>query len=277
VGKKDFDIPQRETYSEGSALGLKEKMLLILWEAKAIDPDNYTQETYNKFSTILTWNDDLVDNKKFFKFYHPYPDKEYLPDVTPFRDKKMLVNISMNKYSNHTNELYSARRKSITFFEQTLKDQFDLFGYGWNTPTTRLEKLFPFLTKDYQNYRGTCENKHSTLSKYKFSLCYENVEKEKGYISEKIFDCFHAKSIPIYWGAENVTEYIPKETFIDRRQFKTNRELFDFLLTIDEIRYNEYLTAIENFLKSDKYKVFLSENFAKIIIENLKLSPSPRI
>lgn len=43
---------------------------------------------------------------------------------------------------------------------------------------------------------------------------------EKGYITEKIFDCFFPGVIPIYWGAENVTDYIPQDTFIDRRNLK---------------------------------------------------------
>lgn len=252
-------------------MGLRKKMALILWEARAIDPDNYTEETYSKFETIITWNDDLVDNKKFFKFFHPYSDNGKNKPSVKFSDKKMLVNISMNKVSKYPNELYSKRRKSIGFFDKNLGDDFDLFGYNWNVPVTRKEKIFPFLVKKYKRYQGICENKHDILSKYKFSLCYENVEKEKGWVTEKIFDCFNARTVPIYWGAENITDYIPKETFIDRRDFKNDLELLLFIKSINETSYAQYIANIELFLKSENYKKFLPENFFINIKNALKL------
>ena len=41
-----------------------------------------------------------------------------------------------------------------------------------------------------------------------------------GYITEKIFDSFAAWCVPVYWGASNVTDYIPEGCFIDRRKFR---------------------------------------------------------
>ncbi len=271
LGVSNYALQMREVYKEGLSLGLRHKMVLILWEPAVIDPDNYTEELFSKFDTILTWNDDLVDNKKFFKFYHPYSGGvRPVPNIA-FNNKKMLVNISMNKYSSHPNDLYRVRRKSIKFFEKKLGSEFDLFGYNWNKPVTKCQKIFPFLIYKYKNYMGTCEDKNAVLSKYKFSLCYENIKGENGWITEKIFDCFHARTIPIYWGAENITQYIDKNTFIDRRDFKNDRELLEFLESIDENKYNMYTKAIEQFLKSDQYKVFLPENFSKTITKTLKL------
>lgn len=262
---------QREIYDECIEAGLKDKMILILWEGSSVNPNNYKQELYNKFSTILTWDDNLVDNKKFFKFYLPYPIPEYIAPIIHYNEKKFLVNISMNKSSNSSNDLYRMRKKSIKFFEKKLNDQFDLFGYYWNKAITWKEKVFPFLINKYASYRGTSPNKLQTLSRYKFSLCYENMKGSNGYLTEKIFDCFRAQTIPIYWGAENITNYVDKDTFIDRRKFKSDQELLIFLEKIDEKEYNRYLTAIGNFLNSNKYKLFLPNNFVDIIIKNLKL------
>lgn len=263
--------PLRDTYNEAIKLGLRNKMVLLLWEPEVIDKDNYTKELYDKFDTILTWNDDLVDNIKFFKYFHPHSGVEYPNPNVAFVNKKMLVNISMNKYSPHKDDLYRERRESIKFFEKKLVDQFDLFGYGWNQPVKRHGRILPFLTHKYQSYRGTCEDKHQVLSKYKFSLCYENIKNVNGWITEKIFDCFQARTIPIYWGSENINNYIPKNTFIDRRDFKNHSELLEFLESIDEKKYNKYLESIGLFLKSEAYKKFLPENFAKIIINCLKI------
>ncbi|MCC7160292.1 hypothetical protein IT399_00985 [Candidatus Nomurabacteria bacterium] len=271
INKNNQTEYTRDVYAEAIKMGLRKKMALILWEARAIDPDNYTEETYGKFDTIITWNDDLVDNKKFFKFFHPYSDKERPKPAVLFRDKKMLVNISINKISNHNDELYSERRKSISFFEKEIGEKFDLFGYNWNKPISKYEKIFPFLIKKYKSYRGECRNKHEILAQYKFSLCYENVKNENGWITEKIFDCFNARVVPIYWGAQNITKYIPKETFIDRRNFKNNKELLFFLESITEKQYDNYIKAIDSFLGSDDYKKFLPDNFFICVSKALKL------
>jgi hypothetical protein len=63
------------------------------------------------------------------------------------------------------------------------------------------------------------------LEKYKFSICYENARDTPGYITEKIFDCFFAGCVPIYWGANNITDHIPKECFIDKRDFEDYKVL----------------------------------------------------
>lgn len=248
----------RNLYRECLDKNIKNK-ILFLWESKSIAPYSYSQKVIDSFDCIFTWDDNLVDNKKFFKFYLPCLIRETVINKINFNHKKFLVNISMNKLSNSPNELYSMRRKSIKFFANKLGEQFDLFGYRWN-----LHK--------YKSYRGISENKIETLSGYKFSLCYENACGLNGYITEKIFDCFNAETVPIYWGAENITEYIDKEAFIDRRKFKSNQELLDFLKKIDENEYNKYLQAIEKFLASDKYKFFLPENFADTIINKLRLN-----
>src|SRR3989344_3852942 len=262
---------KRKLYQECLDYGLKDKAALFLWEGKSVKPYNYSKQLHDKFSTIFTWNDDLVDNKKFFKFHLPCPAGKKPASLINFNEKKFMVNISANKLSRFPNELYSTRRKSIKFFENKLGGQFDLFGPRWNKPINRKEKFFPILMPKFKNYRGISKDKIDTFSRYKFALCYENAYGLNGYVTEKIFDCFNAGTVPIYWGAENITEYVDKNAFIDRRKFKSDKELFDFLNNIGENEYNKYLTAIEKYLAGDNCKLFLSENFADTIIKTLNL------
>ena len=262
---------RRELYQECFDYGLKDKTALFLWEGKTVKPYNYTKQLHDKFSTIFTWNDDLVDNKKFFKFHLPCPAEKKPASRINFNEKKFMVNISANKLSRFPNELYNARRKSIKFFENKLGDQFDLFGPRWNRPINRKERYFPFLMPKFKNYKGISQNKAETFSHYKFALCYENAYGLNGYVTEKIFDCFNAGIVPIYWGAENITKYVDKNAFIDKREFKSDKELFDFLDNIGENEYNKYLLAIEKYLIGNNYKLFLSENFADTIIKTLNL------
>ena len=50
------------------------------------------------------------------------------------------------------------------------------------------------------------------LKQYKYSIACENVD-EKNYITEKVYDCFLSLTFPLYWGAENLHDYYPQNSF----------------------------------------------------------------
>lgn len=80
-------------------------------------------------------------------------------------------------------------------------------------------------------YRGSCENKLEVMSRYNFALCYENMPMD-GYVTEKIFDCFYSGCIPVYWGGSDISAFIPKNCFISRNEFYTERSLNDLIIGI---------------------------------------------
>ena len=86
-------------------------------------------------------------------------------------------------------------------------------------------------------YRGPCKSKYEVLCQYKFGICFENMEM-KGYITEKIFDCFYAGTIPIYFGASNIEDLIPSESYIDFRKFTSWKALYSRIngMTEDEMQ-----------------------------------------
>lgn len=262
--------PTRKLYDEAITAGLHNKLLLLIWEGKTICPLSFSKKILNKFNHILTWDDDLCDKYKFKHYSMPLEPCPVVEPI-PFVKKKFLVNISYNKYSSSSNELYSARRKSISYFDKHYPNDFDLYGPRWNIPVTLLQKIFPTLVKKYTSYRGIAENKVKTLSHYKFNICYENNSGQRGWITEKIFDSLHAKIVPIYWGATNIDQYVDADTFIDRRNFKTEENLASFLTKITEEEYQKYLDAGTLYMKSEKYKEFLPETFCNKIINALNL------
>jgi len=216
----------------------------------------------NIFGKVLTWNDDLVDNIKFFKLYYPISMSEK-PELITFPKKKLVTTIVGNKSKNYPDELYSERKKIIEFLQNELKDGFEFYGVGWNR-------------NKYPSYKGKIERKSDVLKHYKFAIAYENQCNLNGLISEKIFDCFAANTIPIYWGAENITDYVPKECFIDRRDFLSNSELFNYISKMTKKEYENKLEAVLSFLKSEKFKKFLPEHFSYIFYEVLINTPVQR-
>lgn len=235
----------------------KEKLVLFTWEPPTVQPEAHDPMIHAYFGKIFTWNDDLVDNKRYFKFFYPVL-KERIADIPSFHKKKLCTLIASCLGSKHPNELYSEREKVAQFFENK-KGEFDLYGRGWKK-------------KKFKNWKGEIPDKLSVLKNYRFSICYENMKEVKGYITEKIFDCFAAGVVPIYWGASNVTDYIPADCFIDRRHFKSNKELYTYIKRMNETEYNQYLKAAGHFLQSDKAKVFSQEHFTQTFLTIQKLS-----
>lgn len=232
------------------------KSILFLWEAEAVMPRNWNLSLHKKFDCILTWNDNYIDNKKYFKIHWPQTNEFAEISNIPFKDKKLLVNISMNKRSKHKNELYNERINTIQYFNNKHEHDFDLFGIGWNKKQSIFNKNLVFNT-----YRGSVENKWDVMPKYKFAICYENIQNISGLVTEKIFDCMRCNCVPIYWGANNIHDYVDKGAFIDRRNFKSNEDLAKFILNIKEEEYNLYLFNIKMYLMSDKFYKFSPQNF----------------
>jgi len=234
----------------------KEKAILFMWEPPTVLKKMYSRKTLRHFKRIYTWDDDLVDNKRFFKFYYPVltPMIDKLPS---FQEKKLLTFISSNKKSKHPKQLYTERESAIKFFENKYEGDFEFYGQAWKK-------------KGYKNYRGEPQDKLGTIKNYRFNICYENMGDVKGYITEKIFDSFAAGCVPIYLGATNVTDYIPKNCFIDRREFKSYEELYQFLKNMDEATYNIYIENIRQFLKSDKAQLFSLSMLHVIFLEAVR-------
>lgn len=253
----------------------RRKNILICTEPPTVNPFNYMKIIHTFFIKVYTWNDELVDNKKYFKFRLPKASIGIKTKALKFKEKKFLTLINSNKlpfypfklFSSFGRELYSERIRAIEFFEQTIADKFYLYGRGWNKPEkyNLRERIFGF--KKYSTYKGEVVDKIKLLSGFKYSLCFENLTDAKGFITEKIFDCFKAKCVPIYWGASNIEKYIPKDCFIDFRDFGNYEKLLSFLYSIEENRYNNYIENIEKLLRNEKFiSLWFEDGYAKFFL-----------
>ncbi|MCK5632135.1 hypothetical protein KAH94_00120 [bacterium] len=221
----------------------KEKRILVLWEGPVVRPNDYKKEYLNIFSKIYTWNDSFIDNEKYFKFNYTRPYFSVAPHDFSFEQKKLCTMINYNKNSKHHLSLYGQRREVIEFFENQYQDDFDLYGRGWKSC-------------GYENYKGSVDSKTECIKQYRFCFTYENARDISGYITEKLFDVMVAGSVPVYWGANNITDYVPKNCFIDRRDFEDNDQLYQYLKTMNEQEYQEYTGNIKKYLASSQALLF---------------------
>ena len=224
-------------YSVVKTTNASQRVLLIS-EPQVVNPRSYVTKFHQYFGRVATWNTTFLKNGDYYQYYYPQPLPQSISYVD-FENKKFCTMICGNKHSSEANELYSERRKFIDYFENH-DEGFDLYGIGWES-------------YGLKNYRGKTDHKLETLSQYKFSICYENMCNVGGYITEKIFDCFFAGVVPVYWGATDIQDYIPNNCYIDRREFESEEDVIDYIKNMKRDDYDAYLTAAYSFLHSDMF------------------------
>jgi hypothetical protein len=231
----------------------KIKRILYLWEPYD-HPDAVSNYIKNNYDIIFTWADDKVDGKKYHKFLYAQ-GTDFSKNILEIHKPRFCSIWSAGfKTLDNPLELYSARIKTLDYFYKMDPNKVDVYGTGWDK-------------NKYSTYKGYVSDKLDRLKEYKFCICYENMRDLKGYVSEKILHSFFARSVPLYWGSSNVTNYIPANCFIDRKMFSSEAELYSFLTSMSDEDYYTYQANIQNFLESDNYLLFSPIYFCELLLK----------
>ncbi len=88
------------------------------------------------------------------------------------------------------------------------------------------------------------EAKRELYSRYRFTISFEN-EREPLYITSKIFTPLTVGSIPIYWGAPEITELFNPRCFVNCHDFDSLEAVSDHVMAIenDPELYRQYREA----------------------------------
>jgi len=162
-----------------------------------------------------------VDRRRLGRILVPQPYDDVVEAAwqRAERANKLVVIAGLHNPRRRKPEFYSARIEAIGRLHPL--GAIDLYGRGWDRWWTRqaaTPAYWRHLHTIRTNYRGTVASKMDTLSQYRFSLCFENMPM-LGYVTEKIFDCLYAGTVPIYLGAPDIADLIPPEAYIDMRDF----------------------------------------------------------
>lgn len=255
---------------------------LYMLESSQVWPPNGVAANLSKYRKVFTWDDLLVDGKRFVKANFPNLINIHPVDGFLLRDRFCCL-IAGNKILDLHDEriLYSERINTIRWFEKHAPQDFDLYGVGWDVPTLKLDffgkvarRFWAVISKlnfyrPYPSYRGRLQHKAIALKRTRFSICYENICDIPGYITEKIFDCFFSGCVPVYWGANNIRDYIPGDCFIDRRLFPDTQALYEHLKQMPEDEFCAYQRRIAEFLQSEAASQFGAQFLAKTIVNTI--------
>lgn len=241
--------------------------------------------------------DRLTRTPTRFEVMH-FPVSQRIP-LTPLKwvDKKYLTIINSNKRvfrTDHTNlkasihsvlsqirfelqkiqdpwirskEIYKDRIELIKYFSK-YKD-FELFGVGWQNRIHGYSRAHHEAAKLAFKGGVGYENKHTVMSQFKFNICFENCS-FPGYVTEKIFDSFLSGSIPVYFGAPDILDFVPDNTFIDYRKLASPEALDEYLKSISEQEAVKMIAEAKTFLESKDFDKYYLKNFISNTLDKIE-------
>lgn len=194
-----------------------------------------------------------VDQSRLHKLYWPQPYKDILEPYWNNTDRQnRIVVINGNHIPrSFKKELYSKRIEAMSALAQL--GVVDLYGMGWQKWWSYRSMWLPYWRHRkalMAIYQGTCASKYEVLSRYRFSLCFENMAMQ-GYLTEKLFDCLYAGTVPVYLGAPDISELVPFNAYIDCRQFGSWQEMWDTVSNMSESQVQVMREAGRAFLSSE--------------------------
>lgn len=167
-------------------------------------------------------------------------------------------------------DLYSWRRRFAREAWRVDPECLDIYGgYGWSGEPISWNRFYK--NDPYLNFKGSIPGeKMEVISRYRFSISVENYLGDRGYISEKLFDSLIAGAVPVCLGDKKITESIPKEVFVDARDFADNTSLIKFLMSCPKAKWEKMQAAGQEFLHSPTAQEFSTPKYVSSMNSILK-------
>lgn len=226
-----------------NTVGKPDRKFAMLVESRAITPQSYEKFIRNRkyieneFDAVFTFDEEILgtfSNAKFVPFAAGY----WYGEMDRENYKHKNKNISILASNKNSAELHKIRKQlALKCKKENLADTFGTFDGG------------PYATLE------------DTLKNYRFSIVVENDMREL-YFTEKITNCFAAQVIPVYLGAQRISEFFNADGII---QISLNDvdNIEKILAQCTPEEYERRLPAVlDNFERVKKY-----ENFSDYIYE----------
>ena len=221
---------------------IKAKISVMIVEPDAIHNlyINISKYLHWRFYKILTKNKYLLEeihNTSFFYFGSTFIQNS---DKIDLQKKNMasLIASNQNKLTGH-----KLRHKIVQHIKSKNLD-ISVIGRGYK----------PF------------KNKEDGLKSFRYSIVIEN-SSELDYFTEKVIDACLLETIPIYWGAPNISKYF------DTKGFIICESIDQILLAIQTMSVDDYNSKKE-WIKKNKITAAYHANYIKraahVIRSNLK-------
>lgn len=220
---EDKDEPRYVFSDECTIRHLKHKSAIrIQWSAENIPPNFF------EYDYIIGTSRLIYGNRYLYIPAYAYPSNDNRGAILGLDNLIPLTQNDLEKKEYFCNFVYSNKIASpmrTKCFEEISKYKF-VHAPGAVCNNT------PSIPRG-ENWQETFELKMDYQKKFKFTLAIENTS-TPGYISEKIFNAFTARTIPIYWGDPTINEAVNSKSFINIHDFSDFESLIKRVKEIDE-------------------------------------------
>ena len=213
------------------------KEYLYATESYVTIPKNYDLNEIGKFKGFLT------PNSKFYNMYNgiyniiltngPLNSHNYYSlDKFKSYDERIKGICALNRiYKPATQEgsIIHMRDSSIKELPILIKHTYGPAPWGVNYQGYCKEATHP-------NHCGNLE----IINRYLFVLTLEPMYHELwswDWVTERMWNAFKAKTVPIYFGCYNIEQKIPKELFIDFRDFENLSALANYIINFEKEKW----------------------------------------
>ena len=254
----DFDNDPTEKLPKNE---LRAPAVLVRQEPSVVRPQNFRPDFLKHMSMVIDVGRSPLASDCSINWPQRWDLKHLLsPKVASNERIDRFAIVNANKMSFVVGELYSLRR----IIAQKSTD-IDVWGFDWDMPwfrrvTKALEELLIPLRHGFRikptaiqgwfksplSFKGTSEDKLSTLASYKYSLVVENSIE---YMSEKLFDSLFAGAFPIYVGPNPVDFGMPEFVAIHSKP-----DIDSIMMAIEQARHvdlDSWRDSVLAWLKSD--------------------------
>jgi hypothetical protein len=215
------------------------------------------------FTGILTWNKDILNQCENATLFH-HSCNHLEPDyIDSFKSKTKDFEIS---FLSGTKDLVEGHklRQSIYNLENQI-----------NIPKKWFKVLDDFNQKNFEltgigrptDSKLQAKGKQILYNNSMFNIAVENI-KADNWFTEKLSDAFNTKTIPIYWGCENISDFGYDERGIIR--FGSLEELVYIINNLTEKKYYDMIPFVEHNYNIAKNELSLKtklESFFQELIE----------
>lgn len=223
----------------------------ILWvkESEEISKfKSHALEHHKKFDAVIAYDEEIIntcDNAYFLEF-----GTSWISDYD--QDKKKKFQVSHLTGFKEMTEGHRLRKK-IHYKQNRIKMPKDFYiSRHGGVDNTFGNKIL-----------GDSKN---PLFDSQFHICIEN-SKQKNFFTEKLIDCLVTKTIPIYWGCENIENFFDVEGFYIAKDFG---DIVKICNSLTEDSYSEKLKFAEkNFELAQKY-ITIVDRLEGVLVDILK-------
>ena len=259
------------------------KSILVLPETALGARYMFNRRNHEGCDAIFTYNDLLVDHRRYFPFPPRAYDRDRIRVGRAFEARRVGCLVGTNRPLRFRSGLF-AMRKGWKFSLQDWVDYafcpgelityrtsvgrqcaryepgtFDIYGEGWDADAETKAVCRGIPTRSTLDYIG----------EYRYYFAFENHASDCSLISERIWDALWGDAVPVYMGHTRIADFIPRDCFVDATQFENAADLLDWLRSSPKTEWDRYRSAGRDFTRSKAIEPYLPESFARQFLETL--------